>query len=76
MDIKNIGNLQSQIATRIKVRVIRIPDYNTRIIRNKFGVCKLLPEITERNSGFRYFGFEFGFWVIDFLPSPRVASQI
>jgi hypothetical protein len=36
----------------MKVRVIWVPDYDTRITRNKFGVCKLLPEISERNSGY------------------------
>jgi hypothetical protein len=48
------------------IRVFRVPDYNTRITRNKFGFCKLLPEIPEQNSGFGYFGFGysgFGLWV-------------
>jgi hypothetical protein len=35
----------------MKVRVIRVPDCDTRIIRTKFGFCKLLPEIPEQNSG-------------------------
>jgi hypothetical protein len=59
----------------MKVRVIRVfqvPDCDTR---NKFGFCKLLPEIPEQNSGFGYFKFGFGyfgfgFWVMGFLPSP------
>jgi hypothetical protein len=50
----------------MKVRVIRVPDCDTR---TKFGFCKLLPEIPEQNSGFGYFGF--GFRVTGFLPSPR-----
>jgi hypothetical protein len=60
----------------MKVRVIRVfqvPDCDTRITRNKFGFCKLLPEIPEQKSGFGYFGFGyfgFGFRVTDFLPSP------
>jgi hypothetical protein len=61
----------------MKVRVIRVPDCDTRITRNKFGFCKLLPEIPEQNSGFGYFGFGFGFGysgfgfrVTGFLPSP------
>jgi hypothetical protein len=60
----------------MKVRVIRVPDYDTRITKNKFGFCKLLPKIPKQNSGFGYFGFrfrysEFGFRVMGFLPSPR-----
>jgi hypothetical protein len=39
------------------IRVFRVPDCDTRITRNKFGFCKLLPEIPEQNSGFGYFGF-------------------
>lgn len=35
--------------------------------RSKFGFYKLLSEIFKRNSGFEYFGFEFG--VMFFLPS-------
>ena len=59
----------------MKVRVIRVPDYDTRINRNKFGFCNLLPEILEPNLGFGYFGFGFGysgfgFRVTGFLPSP------
>jgi hypothetical protein len=45
----------------MKVRVIRVfwvPDYDTR---NKFEFCTLLPENPKRNSGFGYFGFEFGY---------------
>jgi hypothetical protein len=57
----------------MKVRVIRVPDCDTQIIRNKFGFCKLLPEIPEQNSGFGYFGF--GFWVMIFLPSPIQAKK-
>jgi hypothetical protein len=38
------------------IRVFRVPDYDTRITRNKFGFCKLLPEILKPNSGFGYFG--------------------
>jgi hypothetical protein len=55
------------------IRVFRVPDCDTRITRNKFGFCKLLPEILEQNSGFGYFGFGysgFGFRVTGFLPSP------
>jgi hypothetical protein len=66
----------------IKVRVIRVfrvPDCDTRITRNNFGFCKLLPEIPEQNSGFGYFGFGFGysgfgFRVTGFLPSPNMFS--
>jgi hypothetical protein len=62
----------------MKVRVIRVfqvPDCDTR---NKFGFCKLLPEIPEQNSSFGYFKFGFGyfgfgFWVMGFLPSPTWA---
>jgi hypothetical protein len=46
----------------MKVRVIRVfwvPDCDTRITRNKFWFCKLLPEIPEQNSGFGYFGFRY-----------------
>jgi hypothetical protein len=45
----------------MKVRVFRVPDYDTQITRNKFGFYKLLPEIPEQNLdfGFRYSGFEF-----------------
>jgi hypothetical protein len=58
------------------IRVFRVPDCDTRITRNNFGFCKLLPEIPEQNSGFGYFGFEFGysgsgFRVTGFLPSPN-----
>jgi hypothetical protein len=48
----------------MKVRVIWVfwvPDCDTRITRNKFGFCKLLPEIPGQNSGFGYFGFGFGY---------------
>jgi hypothetical protein len=58
----------------MKVRVIRVPDCDTRITRNKFGFCKLLPEIPKQNSSFGYFGFGysgFGFRVTGFLPSPN-----
>jgi non-canonical poly(A) RNA polymerase PAPD5/7 len=34
----------------MKVRLIWVPDYDTRITRNNFGFCKLLPEIPERND--------------------------
>jgi hypothetical protein len=50
------------------IRVFRVPDCDTLITRNKFGFCKLLPEIPEQNSGFGYSGF--GFQVTGFLPSP------
>jgi hypothetical protein len=58
----------------MKVRVIRVPDCDTWITRNKFGFYKLLPEIPEQNSGFG-FGFGFGysgfeFRVTDFLAQP------
>jgi hypothetical protein len=43
------------------IRVFRVPDCDTRITRNQFGFCKLLPEIPKQNSGFGYFGFGFGF---------------
>jgi hypothetical protein len=39
------------------IRVFRVPDCDTRITRNNFGFCKLLPEIPEQNSGFGYFRF-------------------
>jgi hypothetical protein len=58
----------------MKVRVFRVPDCDTRITRNNFEFCKLLPEIPEQNSGFGYFGFGysgFGFRVTGFLPSPK-----
>jgi hypothetical protein len=32
----------------MKVRVFRVPDCDTRITRNKFGFCKLLPEIPNK----------------------------
>jgi hypothetical protein len=63
----------------MKVRVFRVPDCDTQIIQNKFGFCKLLPEIPEQNSGFGYFGFEysrFGFRVTDFLPSPTLRGEM
>jgi hypothetical protein len=61
------------------IRVFRVPDCDTRITRNKFGFCKLLPEIPEQNSGFGYFGFGFGysgfgFRVSGFLPSPTTYN--
>jgi hypothetical protein len=64
----------------MKVRVFRVPDYDTRITQNKFGFCKLLPEILKPNSGFGYFGFgygyfEFGFRVTGFLPTPTWIQQ-
>jgi hypothetical protein len=43
------------------IRVFRVLDCDTRITRNNFGFCKLLPEIPEQNSGFGYFGFGFGY---------------
>jgi hypothetical protein len=60
----------------MKVRVIqvfRVPDCDTRINQNKFGFCKLLPEIPELNLDFGFgFGYSgFGFRVTGFLPSPR-----
>jgi hypothetical protein len=59
------------------IRVFRVPDCDTRITRNNFGFCKLLPEIPEQNSGFGYSGFGFGysgfgFRVTGFLPSPTI----
>jgi hypothetical protein len=36
---------------------VRVPNYDIRITRNKFGFYKLLLEILERNSDFGYFGF-------------------
>jgi len=63
----------------MKVRVFRVPDCDTRITRNKFGFCKLLPEIPEQNSGFEYFEFGysgFGFRVTGFLPSPTQQRLI
>jgi hypothetical protein len=62
----------------MKVRVFRVPDCDTRITQNKFGFCKLLPEIPEQNSGFGYFGFGysgFKFRVTGFLPSPTHEPQ-
>jgi hypothetical protein len=53
----------------MKVRVFRVPDYDTRITRNNFGFCKLLPEILKPNLGFGYFGFGFGLRV--FCPPLR-----
>jgi hypothetical protein len=41
------------------IRVFRVPDCDTRITQNKFGFCKLLPEIPEQNSGIEYFGYGF-----------------
>jgi hypothetical protein len=63
------------------IRVFRVPDCDTRITRNKFGFCKLLPEIPEQNSGFGYFGFGFGysgfgFRVTGFLPSPSWTVRV
>jgi hypothetical protein len=58
----------------MKVRVIRVPDGDTRITRTKFGFCKLLPEIPKQNSGISGLGIPgsgFGFRVTGFLPSPR-----
>jgi hypothetical protein len=64
----------------MKVRVFRVPDCDTRITRNNFGFCKLLPEIPEQNLGFGYFGFGFryfgfGFRVTGFLPSSNLGSR-
>jgi hypothetical protein len=56
------------------IRVFRVPDCDTRITRNNFGFCKLLPEIPEQNSGFGYFGF--GFRVTGFLPSPSCKHHV
>jgi hypothetical protein len=61
------------------IRVFRVPACDTRITRNNFGFCKLLPEIPEQNSGFGYFGFGysgFGFRVTGFLPSPTHVSEV
>jgi hypothetical protein len=69
----------------IKNRIIwvfRVPDYDTQ---NKFEFCKLLSEISERNSGFGYFGSSipgsgYGFfaqpyvWVSLFVPSLAFLS--
>jgi hypothetical protein len=58
------------------IRVFRVPDCDTR---NKFGFCKLLPEIPEQNSGFVYFGFGysgFGLWVFCPALPNRVGSLI
>jgi hypothetical protein len=63
----------------MKVRVIRVPDYDTRITRNKFGFCKLLPKILEQNSGFGYFRFGFsgfGFRVTGFFAQPYHYSSL
>jgi hypothetical protein len=65
----------------MKVRVIRVPDCDTRITRNNFGFCKLLPEIPEQNSSFGYSGFGFGysgfgFRVTGFLPSPGATGHV
>jgi hypothetical protein len=65
----------------MKVQVFRVPDCDTRINRNKFGFCKLLPEIPEQNSGFGYFGFGFvyfgfGFRVTGFCPALSCAIQV
>jgi hypothetical protein len=55
----------------MKVWDIWVPDCDTWITRNKFGFCKLLPKISEQNSGFGYFGFGYsGFGLRVFLPSP------
>jgi hypothetical protein len=59
----------------MKIRVFRVPDCDTR---NKFGFCKLLPEILEQNSGFGYFGFGFrysGFGFRVFCPVLVISSR-
>jgi hypothetical protein len=38
----------------MKVRVIRVSDYDTRITQDNFGFCKLVPEILKPNSGFGF----------------------
>jgi hypothetical protein len=58
------------------IRVVQVHDYDTRITQNKFGFCKLLPEIPERNSGFGYFGFVFGYFgfgLLVFCPAISVG---
>jgi hypothetical protein len=62
------------------IRVFRVPDCDTRITRNKFGFCKLLPEISEQNLGFGYFGFGFGYsgfglQVIGFFAQPYNGTR-
>jgi hypothetical protein len=50
-----------------------------RITRNKFGFCKLLPEIPEQNLGFGYFGFRFGysgFGLQVFLRNPSEVTSV
>jgi hypothetical protein len=62
----------------MKVRVIRVPDCDTRITRNKFGFCKLLLEIPEQNSGFWVFRVRvlvFRVRVTGFLPSPTPSQE-
>jgi hypothetical protein len=61
------------------IRVFRVPDCDTRITRNKFGFCKLLPEIPEQNSGFGYFGFGFGYsesGLLVFCPALALVSTL
>jgi hypothetical protein len=61
------------------IRVFRVPDCDTRITRNKFRFCKLLPEIPDQNSGFGYFRFGyfgFGFRITGFLPSPTRYAAV
>jgi hypothetical protein len=40
----------------MKVRVFRVPDYDTRVTQNKFRFCQLLLEIIKQNLGlgFKY----------------------
>jgi hypothetical protein len=64
------------------IRVFRVPDYDTRITRNKFGFCKLLPEILEPNSGSGISGSGIpgsGFELQVFWPplvSPQAGSRV
>lgn len=46
----------------MKVRLIWVPGYDTRITRTKFGFCKSLPEILEQKSV-----FGFGFFVQPYM---------
>jgi hypothetical protein len=56
----------------MKVRVFWVPDCDTR---NKFGFCKLLPEILEQNLSFGYFGFGYsGFGLRVFCPALALSS--
>jgi hypothetical protein len=49
--------IKNDISTwHIKVRMFRVPDYDTWINQDKFKFFKLLLEIAEQNLGFEYFG--------------------